>query len=227
MTLPVKPDGGFHNFTTAVIGQEAFVGIGDKIVKYDEPSWYRQKDRKMLPSGVPYAVTELYKYHVLWPPETGPGIPPLKREEVPPDVPFDLDTRNAATPKDQWRKTKNKDRDGNEILREPWVAELQVYLETADGEQLIFVTETVGGRVAVEKLAEKVNRERARHDGREDLRVIVTLDNARMTAQKNPRGFVLRPEFTYLGNVARNEHGKFVPLPDPPLSQEIKDAIPW
>jgi hypothetical protein len=135
----------------------------------------------------------------------------------------DLEELNEAIPKEQWEAGL----DGKP--RPPWVMQSVVYLlNPRDAATFTYLNSTVGARIAVERLAEKVGRMRMLRGSR--VLPLVTLDSKPM---KTKFGTKLRPEFTVVDwrdfgspSIAPSEL-KALGKPAAPVSpaEELNDAI--
>jgi hypothetical protein len=169
--VPVKSDG----FDDAAAGRV----IQGEIIKFVDGEW-KTKEGEPVPVDLPLlalATTRvLQKWVAKMPTETlleRPGEP----------LP-DVDELNAAIPESTWEVGMNG-------KRPPWTLSAVVYfLRPGDASAFTFISSTAGGRVATERLAERVSRMRLLRGAK--VLPLITLGSAPM---KTRYGVKDRPEF--------------------------------
>jgi hypothetical protein len=194
--------------------------VQGSIVKFNDNVW-SAKDGTDISSKTPLLAlstkTALQRWHQQMPVET---IVKRGNEELP-----DVDELNEQIPESEWEKGI----DG--APRPPWVKNRIVYLlDPKDASLFTFISGTVGARIAVDRLQDRVRWMRGLRGTR-----VVPLVTLGAKTMKTKFGQKMRPEFKIidwrdLGGVQTTtpaiEHiGKSVEPPS--LKEELNDEIPW
>ncbi len=154
--------------------------IQGTLIKCVDGHW-TDRDKRAIPSSTRLLALSTHQLLQRWqdgqPAET---IPKRPGESLP-----NIDELNAAIPREQWEPGL----DG--APRPPWQKQYSVYLlDCVSAEQYTFTNCTVGARIAVENLKDKVKWMRAMRGA--DVFPVVELSSAPMKTRK---GAKIRPEF--------------------------------
>jgi hypothetical protein len=137
----------------------------------------------------------------------------------------DIEELNAAIPEQLWELGL----DGKP--RPPWILQSVVYLlDVADASSYTYLNSTAGARIAVERLAERVNRMRMLRSAR-----VLPLVNLDAKPMKTKFGTKARPEFAIIDWKDFSAAAQALPAPNTPaiggpvapvsVSEELNDEI--
>ena len=137
-----------------------------------------------------------------------------------------VDDLNGKIPVEEWKKGM----DGKP--RAPWVLQHVVYLlDPRSAESFTFLNSTWGARIAVDRLADRMDNMRKLRGG--NPHPVVKLESRKM---KTKFGEKPRPEFTIIrwvdmpgeGDIRAIEHKPDLKaITAPTVSEELNDDIPW
>jgi hypothetical protein len=135
----------------------------------------------------------------------------------------DVDALNAAVPEEDWEE-------GIAGPRPPWQRQRAVYfIRPSDGATFTYVSGTIGGRIAVETLADRVTTMRMLRG--ESVLPLVSLGSKVMKTRFGQR---IRPEFVIKDwrRVGGNAHQAIehkaevgTPVKSPTVAEELNDAV--
>jgi hypothetical protein len=175
---------------TLVVGDDGFADgdAGDRLIQGEvircvDGHW-TDRDKTPIPPDTTLIALSTAEAAQRW-----EGKLPVETKIKRPGVSLpDVDELNAKIPKKQWEEGL----DGQK--RAPWVHQYAVYLlDPRDASMFTFINSTVGARIAVERLKDKVKWMRALRG--EKVVPIVKLDAKPMPTKKGQKQ---RPEFTIL-----------------------------
>lgn len=143
------------------------------------------RDQQPIPAGTQLLALATHQLLQRWQDSTPVETIPKKPGEPLPNV----DELNAKIPREQWELGLDDE------PRPPWQKQHLVYLlDGANAERFTFINSTVGARIAVENLRDRVKWMRAMRGA--DVFPVVELSSAPM---KTKKGMKIRPEFKVVG----------------------------
>jgi hypothetical protein len=191
--VPAKPSAvnETKNLPATVAGSDGFDDsdegeqrlIRGTIIRCVDGDWFDKEETK-FPLGTQLLALGMTQALQHW--QDGTVIePPIRK--IPGQPLPDVEELNAQIPKSEWEESMNGP-------REPWQHVYVVYLlEPKTGTIYTFINNTVGARIAYERLQDRVKWTRALRG--EKVYPLVALDNKPMKTQ---HGLKKRPEFTVI-----------------------------